>query len=205
MSGSMTPGDPLGGGSPERTDPFGREVEPARTYADGPTPPGAFAPREVVPWPPAQADLAEWWRRVVATLIDGIIVGGATILLLAVLGAGVFGDGDAGTGEIVVAAVVGTLLFAAIALVYAPAVMAKTNGQTLGKLAVGIRVVRSGGKRVDFLWAAYREVVIKGLLVGIASSFTGGIAYLVDVLWPLWDSQNRALHDWIVDSRVVRS
>jgi hypothetical protein len=58
---------------------------------------------------------------------------------------------------------------------------------------------------VDFWWAALREVAVKGLLVGIASSLTGGIAYLVDVLWPFWDAENRALHDFVVDSRVVKA
>jgi uncharacterized RDD family membrane protein YckC len=197
----VTPGDPLGP-SPERpADPLVRE----RGYGSSPAPPGAFAPRERAPWPPPEHELAEWWRRVVATLVDGLIVGGITIALLAVLGVGLFGDGDASTGDVVVAALVGTILFAAIALLYAPLTMARTGGQTLGKVVARCRVVRAGGRRVDFWWAAWREVVVKGILLGIASSLTGGIAYLVDVLWPLWDGQNRALHDFVVDSRVVKA
>ena len=47
------------------------------------------------------------------------------------------------------------------------------------------------------------EVVVKTLLFGIASVITGGLATLADVLWPLWDEENRALHDLIVDTRVV--
>ena len=39
---------------------------------------------------------------------------------------------------------------------------------------------------------------------GIAGAFTGGIANLVDVLWPLWDEENRALHDFVVNTRVVK-
>ena len=27
---------------------------------------------------------------------------------------------------------------------------------------------------------------------------------LADVLWPLWDDENRALHDFVVNSRVVQ-
>jgi hypothetical protein len=72
-------------------------------------------------------------------------------------------------------------------------------------MAARCRVVRVNGKRVDFWWAALREVVVKGLIVGIASSLTGGIAGLVDVLWPIPDPQNRALHDFVVDSRVVKT
>jgi len=190
----LTHGDPL---APQRPSAAG--------YAPGAAPPGAFAPREVTPWPPAEHELAQWWRRAVATLIDGVLLGAVTLALLAALGVGVFGDGDAGAGEVIAAAIAGTVLFAAIALLYAPVLMARTNGQTLGKMAAGCRVVRPGGRRTDFLWAAYREVLVKGLVVGIASSLTGGIAYFVDVLWPLWDGQRRALHDFVVGSRVVRS
>jgi uncharacterized RDD family membrane protein YckC len=40
-----------------------------------------------------------------------------------------------------------------------------------------------------------------------ASDEAGVIAVilgLMDVLWPLWDEENRALHDFFVDTRVVR-
>jgi len=39
-----------------------------------------------------------------------------------------------------------------------------------------------------------------GLLLG---SITGGIAVLIDYLWPLWDEENRALHDYVVNTRTV--
>jgi len=32
-----------------------------------------------------------------------------------------------------------------------------------------------------------------------------GIPWLVDVLWPLWEDENRALHDLIVKSHVVQA
>ncbi len=46
--------------------------------------------------------------------------------------------------------------------------------------------------------------VVAALALGVAGAATGGIAYLVDVLWPLFDDRNRALHDIVVDSRVIR-
>jgi uncharacterized RDD family membrane protein YckC len=72
-------------------------------------------------------------------------------------------------------------------------------------MVTGCRVVRAEGQRVTFGWAALREVVVKGLVLGIAGSLTGGLAYIVDGLWPLFDGQNRALHDYVVDSRVVKA
>ena len=44
------------------------------------------------------------------------------------------------------------------------------NGQTWGKQIVGIRVVRDNGEPMDFGWSALREIVVKGLLFGVASS-----------------------------------
>lgn len=217
----LTPGDPLGG-APERPGPGrpgperperpapGRTGAPAdqsaaRHYGEAPVPPGAFAPREPRPAPPRREELAEWWRRAVAAVVDMVLVGGVTLAVLAALGVGFFADGTIGPLELVVGAVVATLLFAVLALLYAPLLMARTNGQTLGKMLAGCRVVRVDGRRVTFGWAALREVAVKGLVLGIASSMTGGIAYLVDVLWPLPDPENRALHDMVVDSRVVRA
>ena len=69
---------------------------------------------------------------------------------------------------------------------------------------MNIRVVRTSGEPVTFWFAMLREVVIKSLLFGFVSSFTFGLASLLDVLWPLWDEENRALHDFIVSTRVVK-
>jgi uncharacterized RDD family membrane protein YckC len=98
-----------------------------------------------------------------------------------------------------------TLCVTIVALLYAPAMMARTNGQTLGRMVVGIRVVRAKGQPMTFGWAMLREVAVKALLFGVVSSLTFGVASLLDVLWPLWDEENRALHDFIVDTRVIRA
>jgi uncharacterized RDD family membrane protein YckC len=65
-------------------------------------------------------------------------------------------------------------------------------------------VVRANGERMTFGWAMLREVAVKSLLFGIAGSVTFGLASLADYLWPLWDDENRALHDFIVNTRVVK-
>ena len=64
--------------------------------------------------------------------------------------------------------------------------------------------MRAKGGPMTFWFAMLREVVVKALLFGFISSLTVGLASLLDVLWPLWDDENRALHDFIVDTRVVR-
>ncbi len=167
-----------------------------------PPPPGAGGPPPY--YAPPRLHLAEWWPRVGAQLIDNLIVCAGAVVLFVVFGGFVgagFVLGDA-TGT--VALILGVLAWLgcviAVSLIYAPVMMARTNGKTVGRMALGLRVVRVDGRPVDFGYALLREAVIKHILFGWV---TGGIGTLLDCLWPLWDEQNRALHDMIVDSRVV--
>ena len=158
--------------------------------------------------PPAgQYVLAGWWRRAGAQLVDGIIVGiggvGLCIAIMAPFSIGFFAGGDVGLASIFVGALIALICVSIVALLYAPALMAHTNGRTLGRMATGIRVVRATGEPFTFNFAMLREVAVKLLLFGIAGSITGGLANLADYLWPLWDEQNRALHDFVVDTRTV--
>jgi uncharacterized RDD family membrane protein YckC len=152
--------------------------------------------------------LSGWWPRVWAQVIDGLIVGaGAAVLLVAItapFSIGFFAGNDFGIVALIVGLLIAVLCVSVVALLYAPAMMARTNGKTLGRMALGIRVVRANGKPIDFGFAMLREVVVKTLLFGIAGSLTGGLANLADVLWPLWDEENRCLHDFVVDTRVIR-
>jgi uncharacterized RDD family membrane protein YckC len=126
-------------------------------------------------------------------------------VLVLLVGGGLYAGGDVSATEAILA-VLGTIaVFAFVVLLYAPLLMARTNGQTVGRMVAGCRVVRTDGKPVGFAYAAVREVAVKGLLLGIAGAATGGIAYVVDGVWPLVDPENRALHDYLVDSRVVKT
>ena len=201
-SGGLTPGDPLGGGSPpaERRDGLW-SGSPGYT---SPAPPGAGGPAPAFTGAPGRPVLASWGRRAGAQLIDGVIIAVGALVVLAILGAaGLTVDGDSGAAAFVVAVLVGLLVIAVVALLYAPALMARTNGKTLGRMALGIRVIRAGGGQMTFGFAMLREVLVKALLVGVVASFTFGLAYLLDVLWPLWDEENRALHDFVVNTRTI--
>jgi uncharacterized RDD family membrane protein YckC len=175
----------------------------------GYAPPGSEPPATFEPAgsPAHPYVLAGWWRRVGALLVDGVIVGvGALILLVAItapFSAGFFASEDAGATSLAIGLLIGLLCVTVVALLYAPALMARTNGKTLGRMATGIRVVRADGQPMTFGFAMLREVVVKSLAFGFAGSLTGGIANLLDYLWPLWDEQNRALHDLVVNTRVV--
>ena len=202
-SGGFTSGDPLGGGG-QSAPPQHESGLPGYTTTP---PPGAGGP----PAPATHGEvlgryvLSGWWRRAGAQVIDGIIVGiGASILFLPLLAAGLSVDTDAGAFAWIDSAILWVVTVAIDALLYAPALMARTNGKTVGRMITGIRVVRTSGEHVTFGWAMLREVAVKTLLFGVAGALTGGLAQLVDYLWPLWDEENRALHDFIVQSRVVK-
>jgi uncharacterized RDD family membrane protein YckC len=184
----------------ERPESIGYTTVPP-PGAGGPpvaTGPGGLAGRRV---------LAGWWSRVGAQLIDGLIVGiGAIVLLIAItapFSIGFFANDTVGVVAVLVGALFAVLCVSIVALLYAPAMMARTNGKTLGRSALGIRVIRADGQPITFWFAVLREVLVKSLLVGVVSSFTFGLASLLDVLWPLWDEENRALHDFVVNTRVV--
>ena len=202
--GGLTPGDPLGG-------------EPAPPRQDGlwsgsqgytsPAPPGAGGPApEFMGGPTGRPALAGWGRRAIAQVIDGIIITIGAVILFAILAAlGLSVDTDGGAAAWIVAAIVSVLAFSIVALLYAPVLMARTDGQTLGRMAMNTRVIRAEGGRITFGFALLREVVVKSLLVGVIASATFGLAWLLDILWPLWDEENRALHDFVVNTRTIKT
>jgi uncharacterized RDD family membrane protein YckC len=216
----LTSGDPLAPGPDaprhesglpgyEQAPPQPAQGETWGGYSS-PPPPGAFgAPAHTAPAVPSsgQYALAGWWSRVGAALIDGLIIGVGALVIIALFGSvfsvGFFDSEETGVVALVVGLMLSFLAIAIVALLYAPLMMARTNGKTLGRMAVGIRVVRAGGQPMTFGWAMLREVAVKALLFGFAGSITAGLANLADVLWPLWDDENRALHDFIVDTRTV--
>ena len=150
------------------------------------------------------AALASWGSRVAAYLIDLLILL-VPVIVLTIIVVAVAAGSDTGA---IVTGILGFLAYLVIAFMYAPLLMAREgehNGQTWGRQAVGIRVVRDSGEVMGFGWAALREIVVKQLLFGWVGSAFFGLPALLDFLWPLWDDTNRALHDMIVSTHVVQA
>jgi uncharacterized RDD family membrane protein YckC len=202
MSG-LTPGDPLGGEHPP-AERQGGLWSGGQGYTS-PAPPGAGGPAPTFAGGmPGRPVLSGWWRRAGAAIVDGVIISIGAVVVFAVLAAlGLSVDSDGGAAAFVVAAIVAVVAFALVALFYAPAMMSRTNGKTLGRMAMNIRVIRADGRPITFGFAMLREVLIKTLLVGVIASATFGLAWLLDVLWPLWDEEHRALHDFVVNTRTI--
>jgi uncharacterized RDD family membrane protein YckC len=174
----------------------------------GPVPPGGWQQpiaRPTAGW--AGQPLASWGSRLGAYLIDALVLIIPAAILAVVIIGGTW-DEDSSAWEVVGTSILYLLLLSAVVLLYAPLLMMRQgerNGQTLGKQFVGIRVVRDNGEQFGFGWAALREVVVKNLAVGIASSIIPIIPWFLNFFWPLWDDQNRALHDMAASTHVVRA
>jgi len=169
----------------------------------GPVPPGGW--QQPMPQPAGWVGrpLASWGSRFAAQLIDWLVLL-VPVVVLVVIVVAVAAGSDVGA---VVTAIVGFVAYLVAAFCYAPLLMMRDgphNGQTLGKQALNITVVRNTGQPMSFGWAALREIVLKGLAVGIASSIIPLIPWLLNYLWPLWDDENRALHDMAAQTHVVR-
>jgi uncharacterized RDD family membrane protein YckC len=116
--------------------------------------------------------------RLLATLIDGVVLFVVGLVIVQVLGK------DAGNG-----------LSSLINFVY-PVAFLLYNQQSLGKMALKIKVVREDGKKVDLFTAIMREVVGK-----IVSALPIGLGFL----WVLWDPKKQGFHDKIARTLVVKA
>jgi uncharacterized RDD family membrane protein YckC len=172
----------------------------------GPVPPGGWQHEQ-----PATSDawrgtpLASWWSRVGATVLDGLIL----LVPVGVLAGGGIALAVNGTGAVeIIGWVVAGIAYLAALTLYAPLLMARRgdrNGQTWGRQIMGIRVVRDNGEQLGFGFSFVREVVVKQILFGFIGGFFFSLPTLLDYLWPLWDRENRALHDFIVSTHVVHA
>jgi len=96
-------------------------------------------------------------------------------------------------------------LFFGIGLIYHLAFLGAV-GATPGKMALGLRVVPAdqGLAPPGLAWGrAAARAVIWRLLTQFWTLLW--LVLLLDVLWPLWDKKQRALHDRIVGTQVVRN
>jgi uncharacterized RDD family membrane protein YckC len=207
------PAGPAGGWLPP-SPPGGALAPPA----PGPEAPAWGPPRHArqAPWSgPGAPDLAaatgadrpagtaaDYGQRVGAAVVD-FVVRLAIIATCTGLGAILYAAGtDAGQIGLFVGLGVGWVLGT---LVYAPLMIARTNGQTLGHRASGTRIVHLDGSRLSGGKAFLREVVVKGVLMEAIGGGVILVLVFVNYLMPIWDERNQALHDKICDTRVVRT
>lgn len=121
---------------------------------------------------------AGFWRRFGASFLDGLLIGIVGNVLLAIVG-----------GSVAVRELISIIL----ALGYFTYFEGST-GQTLGKRALGIRVIDFNGGGV----IGYQRAAIRYL-----ASIVSGICLLIGYLWMLWDKEKQTWHDKLSTSVVV--
>ncbi|HEX6027068.1 MAG TPA: RDD family protein [Solirubrobacter sp.] len=141
--------------------------------------------------------LATWGARVGAAAID-LAIAWAIAFIVAIPFSQI-DDPDSTTDDI--SAVWWLLVVVPLCTAYYALTMGRKgahNGQTWGKQAVGIRVVRDNGQPVGLSTVLLRELLLK-FVAGVVTL----VGWIVDNLWPLGDRENRALHDLAASTHVV--
>ena len=144
------------------------------------------APTQTPPAPPADpawaaqgpsGPRASFGRRLVAYLIDAILLGVVYVVFAAIF------DQAVGYG-----------LSLLIGIAYFGYLEGGARGQTLGKMALGIRVIdfSTGGS------IGYGRGVVRYL-----GRIISGLVCLLGYLWMLWDKEKQTWHDKIASSVVV--
>ncbi|NOX31271.1 MAG: RDD family protein [Actinobacteria bacterium] len=151
---------------------------------DLPPPPPVYGAPQFAD-PTFSLELAGWWRRVGAIVLDGLIVGiPMNIVVLAVAAS----ENAAALIAAYLLVLVGTIAYSVL--------MIGAKGQTLGKMATGVKVVRDGSP----------APIGYGLATGrFFSTYLSAIPCYLGMLWPLWDDKNQTFHDKICSTVVIRA
>jgi uncharacterized RDD family membrane protein YckC len=145
-------------------------------------------------WPPPGAEggspagviYAGWWDRFGAIVLDGLITAIPVIVLTVVAGE-------------VLGAIASLVAWTAYSMLM---LRAEAPGQTPGKAATGVRVIRADGEPLTVGTILIRELVCRQIALGLLSLLV--LPLLANYLWPLWDSERRTLVDKVAGTRVVR-
>lgn len=120
---------------------------------------------------------AGFWRRFAAAFLDGVLLAIPYLILARLL-----------------PVATAYAIYLALALAYFTALEGGARGQTLGKRALGIRVIDfRGGGSIGYGRAAIRYV----------GRILSGIALLIGYFWMLWDKERQTWHDKLATDVVV--
>ena len=128
--------------------------------------------------------LAGFWRRLSAAAIDGLIIFGINLVLgsiTALINSNAVG-------------IIANLLSLAISITYYVYFIG-SRGQTPGKIALKIKVVRTDNVPMTYMTAFLREVVGK---------FLSGLIFAMGYFWMIWDKNKQTWHDHLAKTQVVR-
>ena len=113
---------------------------------------------------PERKDTDVVLERILAQIVDNFVAG----FISTIIGAIFFGIGLAfqGTSEILssISVLIGVLIFLAIFFGYEPFLEYRWKGQTVGKRAAGIKVVKENGGEIQIKGALLRNIPVIGFI-----------------------------------------
>lgn len=165
----------------------------------------AAMPPPLAPTPQLGPPLVSYGRRLGGWLIDWLIVGVVSGVVIALSGAynhtsttTTYANGSTSHFASFNINWEGVLIQAAIALAYGMVLCGSRRGQTVGMMAVGVRAVDLlSGESIGYaraLWRAFFEYLMAVLLF---------IPWIIDMLFPLWDPMRQCLHDKVSRTLVA--
>ena len=145
--------------------------------------------------PQASTNLANPGTRLVAAILDGIIIAAMVYLPIMLLAAGTSGQNNSAASAALglMATLVG---FGAWAWLTIRFILA--NGQSIGKKITGIKITRTDGSRASFGRIFWLRNVVNGLLNFIP------LYGIIDSLFIFAESR-QCLHDKIADTIVINA
>jgi len=143
-----------------------------------------------------EQQLASWGRRLAALLVDVIVL--VVAISVALVAAGMPADELRDRVENGETLLVIVLFLIPEAIYYTW--MVGSRSQTVGKMAVGIKIVDAESRAPIGYLRAFRRWLSTAAMRALF-----WIPAIVDHLWPLRDPKNQALHDKFARSVVVRT
>lgn len=148
------------------------------------------------PAPQGEPQPAGYTKRIIAYLIDGLIIGFVTSITSGF--SGLFINEISVTSIIVSYGIASYIIPTIISIIYFVFFTA-TTGQTLGKKALGIKVISSDGKKVSWRQSFVRETIGK---------FISTIIFNLGYLWIFIDHKGKGWHDkisntWVIDTKLT--
>ncbi|SFD71024.1 Uncharacterized membrane protein YckC, RDD family [Bacillus sp. 491mf] len=128
-------------------------------------------------------ELAGFWRRFGANIIDGLILVPFLVIFR------VFNVSEDASDA--VASLLHTLYYLIVPIAWA--------GFTVGKRALNVRIVRMDGENIT-IWTTLKRY----LLGGMVYTFTLGIAVIVSAFMIALRKDKRSIHDLIAGTQVIR-
>jgi uncharacterized RDD family membrane protein YckC len=140
---------------------------------------------------------AGFWKRVAANIIDSFVVGIVGGIIGAILGGvigAVFGlNGGLGGGGFLAIQLVTNLVSIAITAGYYAWFHSSANQATLGKMAIGIKVVRTDGEAISFARGIGRYFAF----------LLSSLILCIGLIMAAFTERKQSLHDMICDTLVV--